>query len=263
MSFRRTAILIAKSFTSAPPRIKGLGIALAWVANFFRRWDVDVETTVFGNRMRLNSSDYLSNIVLFTPNYYDREERAYVRRIVRKGDYVVDVGANIGIYTLILADLVTSTGKVTAIEAEQCNAARLRHNILLNAMSWVTVHQCGVSDRDEELSLQLDNNGNAGAHSFRERVDKAIAAEQRVSCVPLSKLLDHDREPSFLKMDIEGFEHRVLSQYFNDFPKEKWPRHIMLEDVPSLREADAVAVVVGAGYRLLDRIDFNVFLVKE
>ena len=111
MSFRRTAILIAKSFTSAPPRIKGLGIALAWVANFFRRWDVDVETTVFGNRMRLNSSDYLSNIVLFTPNYYDREERAYVRRIVRKGDYVVDVGANIGIYTLILADLVTSTGK--------------------------------------------------------------------------------------------------------------------------------------------------------
>ena len=213
--------------------------------------------------MLLNSADYLGNMVLFTPKYFDRKERSIVRTMVQKGDYVVDVGANIGIYTLILASLVTKAGAVVAIEAEQHNANRLRYNLDLNSMDWVVVQQCGVSDKSEELSLVLDESGNAGAHSFIDKKRMDDSRGQSVMCAPLYSLLDKGRAPAFMKLDIEGFEYRVLRQYFEDAPMSSWPLNIMLEDAPTLREGDAVALAVAQGYRLLHRIDDNVFLVKQ
>lgn len=260
---RQVAIFLARTLTSAPPRIKGLGVILGWVAAGFRRWNEDVEIVVFGNRMLLNCADYLGNIVLFTPKYYDIKERAIVKSIVGQGDYVVDIGANIGIYTLILANLVAEDGAVVAIEAEQNNADRLRHNLAINCMPWVAVQHCGVSDKYEELVLALDESGNAGAHSFVDSKRKNGGLSQSVACVPLYSLLDKVRAPAFMKLDIEGFEYRVLRQYFADAPKHLWPQHIMLEDAPTLREGDAVALAISQGYRLLHRIDDNVFLVKQ
>jgi FkbM family methyltransferase len=262
VSFRSKTILAAKAITSTPPRLKGLGVVLGLVAGMFRRWDVDVEARVFGNRMILNASDYLGNLVLFTPNYYDRKERALIRRLVQKGDYVIDVGANIGIYTLILARLVSPSGGVTAIEAERENADRLRRNLALNTISWVTVRQVGVSDKDEELQLWLDGESNAGAHTFLKIDSGAVTKVQNVRCLPLSQLVEPNREPSFMKIDIEGFEFRALKQFFDDVAKQYWPRTIMLEDVPYLREGDAVALAADHGYRTLARFDFNVFLTR-
>jgi FkbM family methyltransferase len=261
VNIRRTTLRVVRTFTANPPRIKGFGIALAWIANIFRGWNEEIEVRVFGKYMRLNSSDYLSNIVLFTPNYFDYQERKFIRRIIKKGDYVVDVGANIGIYTLILADRVTASGKVIAIEAERGNAARLRYNIALNDMSWVIVHEVGVSNKVEVLTLLLDGRGNSGAHSFRTQGSESVESH-RIACKPLSGLLDPDRTPKFMKIDIEGFEYRVLKQYLADVSNSQWPHYLMLEDAPTLREGDAVALAIDAGYRLLDRINSNVILEK-
>ena len=254
-------MLITREITSRLPRIKGLGRILALIAHSFRLKNLcDIEVSVFGRKMLLRPSDLIGSYLIFTPQWYDYRERRFIQNILLKGDYVIDVGANIGAYTLILADLVGSSGMVTAIEAEQENAKQLRHNININNMHWVNVHNFGVSDKNEVLSLLLNSTGNAGGHSFYEQNDTKQPPVQEVQCRPLSELIDNAKTPKLIKLDIEGFEFRVLLKYFDDIPNYQWPKFILLEDNPLIREADAVSLVLSRGYKIIERFDANVFL---
>ena len=254
-------LLLVREVTSRLPRIKGLGIILALIASAFRRQNLpDIEVSVFGKKMLLRPSDLIGSYLIFTPQWFDYRERKFIQNILLKGDYVIDVGANIGAYTLILADLVGSSGMVTAIEAEQENAKQLRHNVNINNMHWVNVHNLGVSDKKEVLSLLLNSTGNAGGHSFYEQSDTKQPPVQEVQCRPLSELIDNAKKPKLMKLDIEGFEFRVLRKYFDDIPNYQWPKFILLEDDPLRREADAVSLVLSSGYKIIERFDYNVFL---
>ncbi len=173
------------------------------------------------------------------------------------------MGANIGAYTLTLADLVGPAGSVLAIEAEQENVKRLRHNLGINGIGWVEVHAGGVSDKDETLALLLNSTGNAGGHSFYEQSDIANPPVQDVRCRPLADVVDPRRTPRLMKLDIEGFEFRVLKKYMDDVPESRWPEYILTEDYPSRREADAVSLLLGHGYRILKRFNANVFLARR
>lgn len=255
------AVIAARGITSRVPRIRGVGVLLALVATFFRkRAREDVEASVFGRTMLLNPAEAIGNALLFTPQWYDPRERAVIKRLLRKGDYVVDVGANIGAYTLIFADLVGPRGRVTAIEAEPANARRLRHNIDRNSMAWVQALEFGVSDKEESLPLHLNSDGNGGAHSFLQQVS-ASDATQVIRCKPLLELMEQV-QPRLIKLDIEGFEWRVLRRFFEDAPESLWPQYIFLEDEPRHREHDAVGVVCARGYRVMHRFDNNVFLER-
>lgn len=253
---------VVRAVTSHLPRIKGVGVLLALIANYFKkRARSDVELSVFGRRMLLDPSDAISNVLIFTPQWYDYKERKFLKRVVQKGDYIVDIGANIGAYTLIFADLVGMSGAVTAIEAEKKNAQRLTHNVLLNGIDWVRIHNNGVSDKKESLSLTLNVTGNAGGHSFHKQPEKDNQLIQKIECKPLCDLIEYKKAKLF-KLDIEGFEWRVLRKYFEDVSESLWPLYILLEDDPKNREDDAVLLCVSHGYRVLRRFDYNVFLAR-
>lgn len=253
-------IIFIGSLTSRLPRIKGFGLIVALIAGFFRwKSTIDVEVYVFGKKMLLNPSDLIGNCLIFSPQWFDFRERRLIKKILSDGDYVVDVGANIGAYTLIFADLVGPSGMVTAIEAEHNNALRLKHNIDLNGLVWVNVINHGASDKEETLKLLLNSTGNAGGHSFYEQSDIKEPPVQEVRCYPLAYLLESDKTPKLMKLDIEGFEYRVLRKYFDDIPDSKWPEYILLEDNPSRREGDSVSLVLDRGYKIIKRYDFNVF----
>lgn len=234
---------------------------LALVSRAFRRQHLpDVEVAVFGRKMLLKPSDLIGNCLIFTPQWFDPRERRAIKHVLSTGDYAVDVGANIGAYTLLMADLVGPSGGVLAIEAERENAKRLRHNLGINGMGWVDVHDGGVSDKDETLALLLNSTGNAGGHSFHEQSDIADPPVQEVQCRALSDLVDPERTPRLMKLDIEGFEFRVLRKYLDDVPRVRWPEYILTEDYPSRREADAVSLLVDHGYKIIKRFGANVFL---
>ena len=263
MITRLKLLRLVREVTSRMPRVRGLGRILALIARAFRRQDLpDVEVSVFGRNMLLSPNDAIGNCLIFTPQWYDFRERRLIRKILNRGDYVIDVGANIGTYSLIFADLVGSSGKVTAIEAEQKNARRLKHNLEINDIGWVEVRNFGVSDKEERLSLLLNDDGNAGAHSFYRQANASLLRTQEVQCLPLSSLIDGARKPRLMKLDIEGFEWRVLRKYFEDAPNPLWPTFIMLEDDSRHRESDAVPLLLSHGYRFVNRFDANVFMVR-
>jgi FkbM family methyltransferase len=181
-----------------------------------------------GIRMLVDPQDYLGGLLAFLPHVYDRWERQAMARILRPGDVFVDVGGNIGAYTLWAARCVGSAGKVIAIEADEENYGILAQNVGLNRFhDRIALFRCGISERREQLSLHRNVTGNCGGHTFRG----GGAAGPSVECEPLDELLAQfpDLRIRMMKLDIEGFEPRVLGRYFSHVPLEARPEYLLVE----------------------------------
>ena len=85
----------------------------------------------FGQRMQVRPIDFIENRICFF-GVYEPNVTTVFQSSVRTGDIVLDIGANIGYYTLLASKLVGPTGKVYAVEPSQINRLRLQHNLQLN-----------------------------------------------------------------------------------------------------------------------------------
>ena len=88
----------------------------------------------FGHNFSLPNKGYVA-LSLLTKNIHERWGTKIVENYVKEGDYVVDLGANIGYYTLIFAKLVGKKGKVFAFEPDKDNFRLLKKNIQTNCYS--------------------------------------------------------------------------------------------------------------------------------
>ena len=95
------------------------------------------------------------NLDVFYLGEHDPHISAFLRRIVRKGEVIIDVGARFGEYTVPLALATGPTGRVFALEALEANYDILRQNVLLNELTNVTVVRVAVVDRTTELDAPV------------------------------------------------------------------------------------------------------------
>lgn len=254
---RRTILTALTASIRAIPRIKGLGILIEALSRAFQSTDIDVPARIRSDLYILNPTRPMDRRRLFAARYHDREEFRFLETVLRPGDYVVDVGANIGLYSLFASRLVGPSGQVTAIEAEPNNADRFERHVALNHRDNIRLRRCGVSDKHETLSLHLDPN-NDGMHSF---VVDARAGDVGVECYPLAELVEN-RQPRLLKIDIEGFEYPVLRRYFADRPM--LPHFILIEDWPEFHAeiGDPVALCLDHGYAIHREFGANKLLQR-
>ena len=168
--------------------------------------------------------------------------------ILRTGDTFVDVGSNMGAYSLWAALSVGPSGRVVAIEADEQNYEALVENVALNSFhDRITTVRCGVSDRREALPMHRNVTGNCGGHNFVGRGEQGPL----VHCKPLEEVLEAVgvQRVRMMKLDIEGFERKVLSQYFNHLPVDAMPDYLLveIEDSPAPPdEKEAVRRLVAA-----------------
>ena len=145
-----------------------------------------------------------------------REEQLkyIIDREVGPGDVVLDIGANIGYYTIMLASRVGDSGRVYAIEPEPKNFELLRTNIELNGVgSVVKAYWLGASDAQGAGRLYVHEFSNL--HSFlpMSGSDSNGSAGQPYVEVPLtdvSSFIQGKRPVDLLRMDIEGYEVEVI-----------------------------------------------------
>lgn len=151
-----------------------------------------------------------------------------LRREIRPGDVVLDIGANIGYYTIQFADLVGPTGKVIAFEPDPINFGLLKRSVEANGFTNVELVNAAVSDRSGSCSLHLSPR-NPGDH----RIGFTGARKSvEVTVTSLDEFFK-GRNPrvDLIKMDIQGSElHAVRGARgviaANDFVKltcEFWP----------------------------------------
>jgi len=131
------------------------------------------------------------------------------KEVVKEENVVVDLGANIGYYSLLAARLVGSKGRVYAFEPEPTNYSLLLKNIELNEYHNIIPVSKAVSNAAGTVRLFLDNQ-DTGAHTICEPGKKGKSIE--VESVTLDEFFK-DREPQIdvIKMDIEGAEMSALA----------------------------------------------------
>jgi len=166
-----------------------------------------VTTTFRGFRLTLNADDPTHEALLLGMDFND-PEFALLERVVRPGMTVVDVGANVGCYTLVLSSLVGEKGWVMAFEPEPENAAMLRRNVEENGIRNVHIEERAVSDQSGTATLALSPRA-CGEH-------RLAAHENDSPTIPVPvTTLDEALEPfagrvDVVKMDVQGAEFAVL-----------------------------------------------------
>lgn len=144
----------------------------------------------------------------FTQNIYcglhDFAEMAYVLHAMTENDLFVDVGANLGAYTVLACGAKGSRG--VCFEPVPSTYARLRDNLDLNNLqSRVTAHNLGLSDSNGELLFTDGESPTNHVVAQSEKGERTIAVPVRT----LDSMLEGE-SPTMLKIDVEGFETPVL-----------------------------------------------------
>ncbi len=180
--------------------------------------------------MEVDPCEVVGGNLAFIPQLYDRWERALVRDLLPRGGTFVDVGSNIGAYSLWAASCLGSAGTVVALEADPDNYALLTKNIEMNRQQGkVTAILGGVADANCTLRFYKNTKGNRGGHSFVGTGDHFT----EILCKPLAEILQahHVAQVDFMKLDIEGFEEKVLTKFFADSAKDSplRPNYLLVE----------------------------------
>lgn len=152
-----------------------------------------------GHTMFLDPVDSLH--ITRNKGVYEPLETGVVEANVKQGSVVVDAGANIGYYTLLLARLTGPSGKVIAIEPDPDNFALLKRNVEANGYRNVVLHQKAVGERQGYVKLYRSMR-NSAQHSLAPSEQDAPFVE-----VELARIDDLVAGPvDFMKIDVEGAE---------------------------------------------------------
>ena len=161
-----------------------------------------------GALIRVNPTDYIQ-LMIYYFGTFEPHCLPYLQRCVDKGGTVVDVGANIGVYTLESSLIVGRTGRVIAIEAAPPHVKALKDNIKLNKLNNVSLIESAVGDSTGQVTLARSRGSNLGMFTLG-----SVSGEEKydVTLRPIDDLLEEQEIKSIdlIKMDIEGSEYRAL-----------------------------------------------------
>ena len=159
--------------------------------------------------MELDLSDFLQR-TLWLERKYEPELQSILMEYLAPGGVFVDIGANVGFFTLLASRLVGNTGHVYAFEPAPRTFAALNRNIQLNQIQNVTPMQLGLSDAQGEAAFYPDPGGNSGAGSLRPHPNNTAAITVDLDSYDRLAAEMKLPVPSLIKIDVEGAEHKVV-----------------------------------------------------
>jgi FkbM family methyltransferase len=146
-----------------------------------------------------------------------------LEELVQPGWTAIDVGANIGYFTLLMANRVGPRGKVIAFEPLAENFRILQENIKLNSHPNVVAENCALMSSSERVELRSATPGAiTWVASVRVKQDSAVESES-VEAISLDEYVQKKgiAKVDFLKIDVEGAEESVLDGAINVLERDK------------------------------------------
>ena len=215
----------------------------------------DTITFSLKNNMTLEIQTMFPNVDKFAARgWYEDKTGRILESVIKPGDRCLDIGANVGYFTLIMADLVGPTGKVTAFEPDEENLRLMEANLERNGVAdRVSVHPVALGNSTGESFLYLSDT-NTGDH----RTFLPIGEARRRYAIQMARLDDIRNDVgdfSVVKMDVQGFEGYALDGGRSAFDAQ--PRISMVtEFAPQmLRESgygdtNMVDILIGMGFSI-------------
>jgi len=209
-----------------------------------------------GCRMNLDLHEQVSRMIYFLGSH-EPAETALVQRILQPDWVVIDVGAQIGFYTLLVAHMLDpDRGRVYSIEADPGTYLRLRQHILTNKLHHVTATNRAIGEASGTVALYPGPNHNTGLSSIFDR-GRGVAPVS-VRQITLDQLVQEYglRRCDLIKIDVEGAEAAVIQGGLETLRRFK-PRLLLELNASMLERAgtcpSAIAEALsGLGYTLYD-----------
>jgi FkbM family methyltransferase len=169
----------------------------------------DLEMIDMGSfKMILDKSDISVSREILSSKDYEPHLRAFVQRTLKPEMSVIDIGANIGFYTLMFASIVGPRGKVFSFEPNTENCRLILLNLMENDFSHVQLLPFALSDRMGAAFFSPMMGSNGG---FMPNLRETLT-HPNCTAVPCQRLDAVINEPvDFIKVDVEGGEYLVLS----------------------------------------------------
>jgi FkbM family methyltransferase len=206
---RQWAELVARGLVSLPALVDGFLHSPERRALEARRREprpVELE----GFRIWVRPDDPHIGLPIARDRSYEPHVTRALRARLRPGDTFVDVGANVGYFTLLAATRVGGRGRVIAFEPRPDNVELLRRSLADSGFAHVVVHACAVAERAQEIAFfasgELQSNGRLWGEG-----EPGGDALPTVRAVALDEALADEPRVDLIKMDIEGAEPRALA----------------------------------------------------
>lgn len=157
----------------------------------------------------VNPLDKVATPVLLEKGVWEPQETPWILRNIHAGDTVLDLGANVGYYTVLAARVVGAEGRVYAFEPDPESFAILEQNVLLNDLTNVVLEQKAVADEAGAITLYLSER-NRGGHRIYE-------TEEARTAIPIEAVALDDyfgagqKKIDFVKIDTQGAEASILN----------------------------------------------------
>lgn len=199
---------------------------------------------------------------LFNPDY-NIEELDFLRSYTPVGGVFIDVGANVGTYAMALARHVGPSGKVIAIEPHPVTHARLAFNRTASDFNQVILVAAAAGPADGELMIETDGDNLGASHIVSGEPGSGAF---KVPSRRLQQILEDASvtQVDALKIDVEGFEDRVLTGFFKDAPATLWPAAVVIEHLSQDEWLnDCIADMLARGYVVTGKTRSNTLLARK
>jgi len=163
----------------------------------------------------------------FTKKSYEREEIAAIRRILRRDDVVLDLGASLGVTSCVVANIINNPNNLVSVEANPNLIENLRNNMELNNKNFI-IKEGAVSYNNREVKFNFNGLSHSGSiykkrHLIGEEKEVKYGKYQSVTkttITPMDLEKEFGKKFTFLSCDIEGEEFDMMYElysYFKDF----------------------------------------------
>lgn len=162
-----------------------------------------------GQELRLDPDTDMGETA-FVTGAFEPNEMALVAQVLGPGMTAIDVGANVGWYTGVMASSVGPTGSVISFEPSPRERSLLAASVRRNGLTWVAIREEAVFDRPGTIDLHVADNRHSGHNTVGDFIYAGVttATTVTVATLPLDSLgLDR---LDFIKLDVEGAETHVL-----------------------------------------------------
>ena len=225
--------------------------------------------TVYGDYFLLNEISWVDkNIKDFS--VWEPESTSVIKNLVKPGDVVLDIGANIGYYTVIMSKIVGKTGKVLAFEPTKHFFDVLQSTVEINNLTNVQLYDFGISDNNSESEISIGEHS-ATIHWLKDSERNGgipISVEQiilkRLDDIISSMNID---KLDFIKIDVDGHEPAFLDGAWETLNKYK-PTILMEIDHQHYRKAGYLAWdfynnLREKGYHIYSEKDMSEYLTED
>jgi len=250
-------------------KIIRLGTGLGIIKRFYS-WLIDrlnkenpIDIKYHDIRFRLYPYDNaIESKMIVSSKFREAKELEVISKYLKTGGTFLDIGANIGYYSLMAAKLGAT--KIIGVEPNPVVLNRFKENIRFNEFEKkIKTFRLGIGEKIENRDLYLSkvDLGSSSVLKEKNNLDKI-----KIKILPLDFFLKRESvgRVDVMKIDIEGFEDKALFPYFKTLQKNHYPKLILMEDSSQKDwEKNILKWLLNNGYEIISRTRGNVLLSIE